>query len=94
MYVLAPTVFFQANLMEKKTDRPQPGAHLYNLCTSQNKLKKKRQKKQEQHQSRTMSENGREKHLRFQKWHNFQKVAKMAILQRLWQSKMVTNGLY
>ena len=34
LYVLASMVFFQAHLLKikKKTDRPQPGAHLENLC--------------------------------------------------------------
>ena len=102
LYVLARMVFFQAHLLTKK-NRPQPGDHLlknlsrfFFVCIA-NKLKTKGyEDKKSKNNIRValFQKTAGKKHLTFQKWHNFQKVAKMATLQRLQQNKMVTNGLY
>ena len=72
----------------------------FSLCSSQNKLKTKgyedqRQKSKNNIRVALCQKTAGKKHLTFQKWHNFEQVAKMAILQRLQQNKwsqMVYTG--
>ena len=99
LYVLARMLFFQAHLLKKKnynkTDRPQPGAHLYNLCRIfflciAKQIEHKRQKSKNNIRVALYARKRPGENTSHSK--NGTKVAKMAILRRLYQSKMVYTG--